>query len=133
MSGFFGSGPPLRADPSRPIEGLGGKLASETKVREENVSPGSLRLVAGDLGRLDQFPELGILLKRLVLRHFQSGTEKEILQGMAIKDAMDHQAEFMALEINTVIADAEPVQGAASAFQLAELVQFRVHHLLRQT
>ncbi len=36
------------------------------------------------------------------------------------------------LEIDAIIPDPEAVQGAALLDELAELVQFRAHHLLRQ-
>ena len=45
---------------------------------------------------------------------------------------MDEQAEVVALKIDTVVAHAEPMERAAPAFQLAEIVQFGAHDLLGQ-
>ena len=82
--------------------------------------------------RLNQLPELGVLLEGFIFLHLQAGTEEEILESMAIEDAMDEQAQFVALEIDAVIADPEAVQGAACPFEFAEGVQFGLHHLLGQ-
>ena len=97
------------------------------------VAPGLTVRRLTVFGHLDEFPKLRVLLKRLVLLHFQSGTEKEILESMAIEDAMDHQAELMAFEINAIISHAKPMEGAAGTFQFAESVQFGSHYLLGQT
>ena len=45
---------------------------------------------------------------------------------------MHQHAEFMPLKINAVIAHAKAVQHAPALLQLAELVQLRAEHLLRQ-
>jgi len=45
---------------------------------------------------------------------------------------MRQHAEFVPLKINAVIAHAKAVQDAPALLQLAELVQFRAEHLLRQ-
>src|SRR6516162_783939 len=76
---------------------------------------------------LDQFPEFRVLLKHFVLLHFYTGTEKEILESMTIENAVDDQAQLVPFEINAVIAHAEPMQCAAGAFELAELIHLRVH------
>src|ERR1019366_7789113 len=62
----------------------------------------------------------------------QAGAEQEVLEGVAVEDTVHHQAELVPLEIDAVIADAEPVQDASGALEFAELVQFGVHDLLRQ-
>ena len=86
----------------------------------------------GTPGSFDQFPEPRILLERLVFRELEPGAEQEVLEGVAIEDTVHYQAEFVAFEINAVIAHAEPMQDTARALELAELVQFGVHDLLRQ-
>jgi hypothetical protein len=73
-------------------------------------------------GRFDQFPELRILLKGLVFLHFQTGTEKEVLEGMSVQNAMDYQAQLMAFEIDAVVTNSEAMERAAGALELAELV-----------
>ena len=83
-------------------------------------------------GRFDQLPEFRVLLQGFVFLHFQSGPEEEILEGMAIEDAVDEQAQLVAFEIDAVIADPEAVQSAAGAFEFAERIQFGVHDLLGQ-
>src|SRR5467141_1258816 len=52
---------------------------------------------------------------------------------MAVQDAVDDQAKFVAFEINAIIANPKAVQTLACAFELAELVQFRVHGSSRQS
>lgn len=79
----------------------------------------------------DQVPELWILLQRFILLHLQTGTEEKILQCMAAQDSMDHQAQFVPLEIDAIIADSKPLQNSAGSFQLAELIDLCVHDLLR--
>ena len=71
----------------------------------------------------DHFPELGILLQRLVLAGGQAGTEQEILERVAAEDAVDDDAQFMALKIDPVIAQAKAVQRLAVALHLAEMLQ----------
>jgi hypothetical protein len=83
-------------------------------------------------GRFDHFPELWILLQRLVFVRFQTGAEEKILQRVPAQNPMHDHAQFVPLEVNAVVAHAEPVQRPPRAFQFAELVQFGVHHLLRQ-
>ena len=63
---------------------------------------------------------------------FKPGPEQEILERVAVEDAVDHQAQFVPLEIDAVIPDPEPVQRPAGALEFAELVQLGAHHLLRQ-
>lgn len=46
---------------------------------------------------------------------------------------MDQQSQFVPLKIDAVIADAEAMENATGAFELAEVIQLRVHDLLRQT
>ena len=43
---------------------------------------------------------------------------------------MDDKAEVVALEIDAVVADPEPVQRPTLPFQLSETLQFGGHHLL---
>src|SRR5687767_4425776 len=45
---------------------------------------------------------------------------------------MDHDAEFVPLEINPVIADPKPMQRFARALQLAETLQVGAHNLMWQ-
>jgi len=71
-------------------------------------------------------------LKGLIFLQLKTGTEKEILESMAIQDAVDYEAQFVPLKINPVIADAEPMEDPAGAFQFAELIQFSLHDLLRE-
>jgi len=52
---------------------------------------------------------------------------------MAVQDAVNDQAKFVAFEINAIIANPEAVQTLARAFEFPELVQFRVHDSSRQT
>ena len=89
-------------------------------------------LVCCDFGGFDEFPKFGILLERLILLGLEAGTEKEILERMPIENSMDHQAKLVPFEINAVISNAEAVQYPAGTFQLAEVVHFRTHDLLRQ-
>ena len=91
-----------------------------------------LALGGGAPGSFDQFPEPGILLERLVFRELEPGAEQEVLESVAIEDAVHYQAEFVAFEINAVIADPESVQGPAGALEFPELVQLGIHDLLRQ-
>ena len=86
----------------------------------------------GAFGGFDQLPELRILLERLVFLELQPGTEQEVLERVAIEDAVHYQAEVMAFEIDAVIPHPKPVQDPARALELAELVQLGVHDLLRQ-
>ena len=52
---------------------------------------------------------------------------------MAVQDAVDDQAKFVAFEINAIIANPKAVQTLACAFEFAELVQFGVHNASWQT
>src|ERR1035441_9780361 len=67
----------------------------------------------------------GVLLERLVFLDLQAGTEQEVFKGVTVEDTVHHQTKLVPLEIDAVIADAEPVQDAASALEFAELVQLR--------
>jgi hypothetical protein len=83
-------------------------------------------------GRLDHLPELGILLQGFVLLDLQAGAIEKILERVAMQDAMDEHAEFMALKINPVVAHAKAMEDAPAAFEFAEVVQFGADHLLGQ-
>ena len=61
---------------------------------------------------------------------FKPERKREVLQGVAIEDAVDDQAQLVPLEIDAVIPDPEAVQGAAGAFEFAELVHLCAQHLL---
>jgi len=86
-----------------------------------------------DFGGFDQIPEFWILLQRLILLNLQPGTKQEILQRMAIQGAMDKQTQFVALEIDPIIADAEPMQNPARPLELAEIIHLGMHDLLGQS
>ena len=47
--------------------------------------------------RLDQFPELRILLQRFVLLHLESRAEEKIFERVPAENAMHHQAQLVAL------------------------------------
>jgi hypothetical protein len=49
------------------------------------------------------------LLESFVFLDFEAGTEEEVFEGVPAEDSVDHEAEFMALEIDPVVADAEAV------------------------
>src|SRR5262249_30751669 len=91
--------------------------------------------LASGLGRdrfvgLDQFPELRILLQSFVLLHFQTGTEKEILERVPAEDPMHDHSEIVPLKVDAVVADTESVQNAAGALQFPKLIQLGRHDLL---
>jgi hypothetical protein len=88
-------------------------------------------LLAGGPGGLDEFPEARIALQRFILAGLEALTVEKILQRVATEDAMNEHAEVVLLEIDPVIAEAQAVQDVAIAFQFAEVLQFRGHHLLR--
>ena len=46
---------------------------------------------------------------------------------------MHNHAQFVPLEIDTIIANAKSVQRFAAAFEFSESLQFRAHNLLRQS
>src|SRR3989442_13755887 len=48
--------------------------------------------------RLDQFPELRILLQRFVLLHLESRAEEKIFERVPAENAMHHQAQLVALK-----------------------------------
>lgn len=85
------------------------------------------------LGRFDQFPKLRILLQRFVFLHFQPGPEEKVFQRMTVEDPVNKESKFVTLEIDPIVADAEPMQSAAGPFQFAEGIQLGLHDLLRQT
>ena len=46
---------------------------------------------------------------------------------------MHEDAQFMPLKINTIVTHTKAVQCPSPSLQLAEFIQFRATHLLRQT
>ncbi len=89
-------------------------------------------LLRSHFGGFDQFPEFWVLLQRFILLRLQPGAKEEVRERMSIENAVDDQPEFMAFEINAVIAHPEPVERAAGTLELAELVHLRMHDLLGQ-
>ena len=83
--------------------------------------------------RLDQFPELRILLQRFVLLHLESRAEEKIFERVPAENAMHHQAQLVALKINPVISHAKPVQNSARPLEFSELIQLGLHDLLGQS
>jgi hypothetical protein len=79
-----------------------------------------------------QFPEFGIFLKCFILADFQTGSEQEIFQRMPAQNPVNDHAQIVPLKIYAVIAHAKPVQRPRALLQLAELVQLRAAHLLRE-
>src|SRR5438445_13610381 len=63
--------------------------------------------------RLDQFPELRILLQRFVLLHLESRVEEKIFELVPSENLMHHQAQLVALKIMPVIEQPKPVQNSA--------------------
>ena len=55
----------------------------------------------------------GWVRRYFVFASGEAGAEQKILEGVATEDAMDDDAEFVALEINAVIAKAKAVEGFA--------------------
>ncbi len=84
------------------------------------------------LGGFDEVPEFRVLLQGFVFLHFEPGSKKEILERVAVEDAMDEESKLVTLEVNPVVADPEAVQNAARSLELPELVQLGVHDLLGQ-
>ena len=69
--------------------------------------------VIGDFRSFDQFPKLRVLLERFVLLHLQPRAEEEILQGVSVQNAVDHEPKFMALEVHPVITSKEAAEKIA--------------------
>jgi len=69
---------------------------------------------------VDQLPEFRDFLEHLILGHGELGAEKEIFDRVLVQDAMDEQAGFGALEINSVFLGAIAIQVALFAMKLAE-------------
>src|SRR4051812_50101986 len=82
------------------------------------------------LRRFDQLPELRILLEGFIFLDREGGAVKEVFESVPAQDPVDDQTEFVALEINAIIANAEAMKDLASAFQLAESLQVGAHYLL---
>src|SRR3974390_2802380 len=83
-------------------------------------------------GSFDQLPELWVLLQGLVLLHLQAGAEEEILQGVSVENAVNHQPQIVPFEIDPVVAHPKPVQRASGPLQFPELIQLGLHYLLGQ-
>lgn len=80
----------------------------------------------------DEVPELWILSQGGILLGGQIGTEQEILEGMLAEDAMDDDAEGMALKVDAVVAEAVPGQRPTVPGQVTVL-PFLALQFLRQT
>ena len=80
----------------------------------------------------DQLPKLRILLKRLILLHLDAGPEQKVLQRVPAEDSVDNQSKLMPLKINAIIANAKSLQYPSRPLKFAELIDLRVHDLLRQ-
>ncbi|HWF18341.1 MAG TPA: hypothetical protein VG754_03695 [Verrucomicrobiae bacterium] len=91
-----------------------------------------LLLFSFGAGRLNQFPELRVLLQGLVLIDLQPGAEVKILERMPAQNPMNDQPQIVPLEINPVIPHPEPMQNTTRPLEFAELVHFCVKNLLRQ-
>jgi len=81
----------------------------------------------------DQFPELGIFLKRFVLAGFQAGAEQKILERVAAENPMHEHAQFVPFEIDAIITHPKTVQRPPAQFQFAEVIQFRAERLLGES
>jgi hypothetical protein len=86
----------------------------------------------GNPGGFDHFPKFWILLQGFIFTRGQIRAIKKIFEGVAAQDAMHHHAQLMPLKVNTVIAQAKPLQGLARAFELAKVMRIALEHLLRQ-
>ena len=84
-------------------------------------------------GGLDQFPELRIFLKGLILAHLDTGPEQKIFERMAAQDTVYQDTERMAFEINPIITDSEAVKNVAVALKFAEIFQFTADDMLGQS
>ena len=81
-------------------------------------------------GGCDQFPEFGVLLEGFVFADGQAGAEEEVFEAVLAQDAVDDDAEFVALEIDAVIPEAEAVQELVVAFEPTEAFEVGAHHFL---
>ena len=66
-------------------------------------------------GGFDEFPEFRILLKRLVFGNREVRAIEEIFERVFVHDAIDQHAEFVSLEINSIIAEAKAMEIASGA------------------
>src|SRR5687768_17111348 len=81
------------------------------------------------LRRFDQFPELRILLKGFVFADGEVRTIEKILEAILIQNAVNQDPEFVALEIDSIIAQAEPVQMFAGALEAPVFLEIGLQHL----
>ena len=84
------------------------EISAEWRRRLRDLYFSGSTLGGSPFGRLDQLPELRILLQRLVFRNLQTGAEEEVFEGMAVEDAMDDQAQVVPFEIDAVIPSSLP-------------------------
>lgn len=84
-------------------------------------SGGSGRLPGIPPGLLHQVPEFRILRQRCVFLGGEIGAEEKILERMLAEDAMDHDAQRVALEIDAIIAQPITGQRAAIASEVSVL------------
>lgn len=94
--------------------------------------PDSIVSGGGHAGRLDHLPEFGIFLQGLVLTCGQTGAKQKILERVAAENAVDNDAQFVALEIYAVISNAKTVEGLAGALQMAEVMKITFQHFARK-
>ena len=86
----------------------------------------------GGSGGLDQVPKLGVLLEGLIFADGKIRAEEKIFERVFAEDSVDDEAEIVALEVDAVVADPEPVQRPPFPFQFSEAFQLGGHHLLRK-
>jgi hypothetical protein len=97
-----------------------------------SVVTGQALVVRAAGGGFDEFPELGVLLQRLVFADGETRTEEEVLEAVLAQDAVDDDPEFVALKIDAVIPQTETVEELVVALQPAEALKIGAHHFLRE-
>ena len=82
------------------------------RIRAEFVWLTKLILFGGRPSGFYELPEFGVILEGFVFARGKTGSEEKVFEGIAVEDAVDHDSEFMAFEIDAVIAQSESMQGA---------------------